>query len=222
MQPRKKERVRAIRRPRAWPIWGLGLALWLLGDVGQVQAQIMPPQMSEPIPAEPVPTMSRQQSPQKRPPPGMCGGSPATTLLPLMLMAGLGLGLFFFIRRMTRLQSPAVGAYPRGVPPGLTPEQALAWEHNADQMFHQSIAQLGSETVEVRVGAVNTLARLAWENPRLHQSACGTLDGFIREGLSKLPEDLAPQELPADIQIAQTTFGRMTGQGVTPGGLKQK
>ncbi len=132
-----------------------------------------------------------------------------TSLLPLMLMVALGVTVYVLVQRAARRQNPVVGRYP----PGTTPEQALAHDREVDLFFHQTTNQLGSDTEEARIGALHALGRLAWENPRLHQPVCGTLDGFIREGLTKLPQDQPPQTLPTDIQTAQTIFGQMTGQG---------
>jgi hypothetical protein len=192
-------------RPAMRPVWGLGLSLWLLCGANEAHAQTPPPRMD-------APTMSTDHSTRPPKPVECTGGGALTTLLPLLLMAAVGVGLYFIIRRASQPRHPTGYRYPLSAPVGYPPDRSMARNRDVDLLYHQTIEQLGSDNAEVRIGALHTLGRLAWENPRLHQSVCGTLDGFIRTGLGKLPEDLPPHKVPNDIQTAQTIFGQMTSR----------
>lgn len=127
-------------------------------------------------------------------------------LLPLLLMAGVGFAIYAIVRRATRHK----GLTGHGAPPAqFDPELALARERDLDRLYHQTIEQLGSDKIEVRIGALYTLERLAWESRKLYPAACGTLEGFIRVGKEKLPDDQPSDKVPEDIHAAQTILGRM-------------
>ena len=87
------------------------------------------------------------------------------------------------------------------------------------ESFARAIEQLGSEQLEVRLGGIHTLARIAQESPADHWPIMETLTAFVREK-ARLPypngkavealkekEQEAGRTLP-DVQAALTAIGR--------------
>jgi hypothetical protein len=195
------------RLPRV--LWWLVLPALLTAGATEVQAQAPLVMRSRPA-DDPQPAPAMEERPAHRSKsPGMGLGS-IGTLLPLLLMAAMGVGLFFFVRWLANKSHSA--------PPGYPPGDVRAQQRAIEPYYHQATVQLGSEDLDSRVAAINTLGRLAWDNPWLHQRVCATLDGFLRAGLATLPGNTAPDALPADLHTAQSILAAMTGQPPPPGG----
>jgi hypothetical protein len=87
------------------------------------------------------------------------------------------------------------------------------------ESFARAIEQLGSEQLEVRLGGIHTLARIALESPADHWPIMETLTAFVREKARlPYPNDKAVEALkekeqetgrtPPDVQAALTAIGR--------------
>ena len=89
--------------------------------------------------------------------------------------------------------------------------------------FARAIEQLGSEKLEVRLGAIYALERIARESPTDHWPIMETLTAYVREKGPRIPgdpeeseqlkdmrdeEDTDPRTLSADVQAALTVVGR--------------
>jgi uncharacterized protein YjbI with pentapeptide repeats len=87
------------------------------------------------------------------------------------------------------------------------------------ESFARAVEQLGQEKLEVRLGGIHALARIAKESPADHWPIMETLTAFAREK-ARLPypdheevrrlkeeEQSNPRPLPADVQAALTAVG---------------
>jgi len=79
--------------------------------------------------------------------------------------------------------------------------------------FAKSVELLGSKEIDVRIGAIYSLERVAKDSPKDHWAIMEVLTAFVRNR-SPLPKDWKPdskQELPrvtTDVQSALTVIGR--------------
>ena len=86
--------------------------------------------------------------------------------------------------------------------------QVLAEQGQITDRYTKAVEQLGSSKLDVRLGGIYALERLAQDSPRDHQTIYDVLAAFVRE------HDPAPsvKELPrhptTDIQAALTVIGR--------------
>ncbi|OCQ97131.1 hypothetical protein BCD64_16245 [Nostoc sp. MBR 210] len=89
-----------------------------------------------------------------------------------------------------------------------------AQDKQITERFAKAIEQLGSEKIEVRLGAIYTLERIAKDSAKDHWTIMEILTAFVRENSPrKLEEENAEntQETPkirTDIQAALTVIGR--------------
>ncbi|GAA1676892.1 hypothetical protein GCM10009733_087240 [Nonomuraea maheshkhaliensis] len=77
--------------------------------------------------------------------------------------------------------------------------------------YTKNIEQLGSSTLDVRLGAIYALERLARDSPRDHDTIYDVLTAFVREH-DPVPEAKPPAKPAADIQAALTVIGRGTAE----------
>ena len=92
-------------------------------------------------------------------------------------------------------------------------QQQLNTERLVTDRFAKAVEQLGNSTIDVRIGAIYSLERIAKDSPKDHWTTMEVLTAFVRNK-SKLPEDWKSnlkQQLPevtADVQAALTVLGR--------------
>ncbi len=94
----------------------------------------------------------------------------------------------------------------------------IAEDKQITERFSKAIEQLGSEKIEVRLGAIYTLERIAKDSPKDHWTIMEVLTAFVRhnaavEGNGELQDEESeePQSLPRirlDIQESLTVIGR--------------
>ena len=125
-------------------------------------------------------------------------------------------GLFLFITAYVSYQN--LKATQKNV--------VVAEEKQVTERFTQAINQLGNEKIEVRLGGIYALERIAKDSPKDHWTIMEVLTAFVRER-SKLPkgnskqtlltdslpqsepsEDNAQPKIAADEQAALTVIGR--------------
>ncbi|WP_223167134.1 pentapeptide repeat-containing protein [Nonomuraea sp. SYSU D8015] len=75
--------------------------------------------------------------------------------------------------------------------------------------YIKNIEQLGSSRLDVRLGAIYALERLARDSPRDHDTIYDVLTAFVRE---HDPEVKPPAKPATDIQAALTVIGRGTAE----------
>ncbi len=77
------------------------------------------------------------------------------------------------------------------------------------ERFAKAIEQLGNEKIEVRLGAIYTLERIAKDSAKDHWTIMEVLTAFIRENAPlKEEEEVYLPKLRTDIQAALTVIGR--------------
>jgi hypothetical protein len=86
---------------------------------------------------------------------------------------------------------------------------------NATRQLSKAIEQLGSEKLDVRIGGIYALERIARDSARDHPTVMEVLAAFIREHSReprplRVPADSSAPERPArpDVQAALTVIGR--------------
>ncbi|BAY14796.1 pentapeptide repeat-containing protein [Nostoc sp. HK-01] len=90
----------------------------------------------------------------------------------------------------------------------------IAEDKQITERFAKAIEQLGSEKIEVRLGAIYTLERIAKDSAKDHWTIMEILTAFVRENVPrKLEEENTEntQQIPkirTDIQAALTVIGR--------------
>lgn len=75
-------------------------------------------------------------------------------------------------------------------------------------LFSKAIEQLGSEKIEVRLGGIYTLERIAIDSEKDHWTIMEVLTAFIRQNAPATNEDESRDKLPIDIQECLTVIGR--------------
>ncbi|GBE91751.1 pentapeptide repeat-containing protein [Nostoc cycadae] len=87
-----------------------------------------------------------------------------------------------------------------------------AQDKQITERFAKAIEQLGSEKIEVRLGAIYTLERIAKDSPKDHWTIMEVLTAFVRENAPLKKEHEArisePPKLSTDIQATLTVIGR--------------
>ena len=89
-------------------------------------------------------------------------------------------------------------------------QATVAEQGHITERFTRAIDQLGSEELEVRLGAIYALERIAQDSPRDHWPIMETLTAYVRTRASR-PPGLDPIELKpvtTDIQAVLTVLGR--------------
>jgi uncharacterized protein YjbI with pentapeptide repeats len=90
----------------------------------------------------------------------------------------------------------------------------IAEDKQITERFAKAIEQLGSEKIEVRLGAIYTLERIAKDSPKDHWTIMEILTAFVRENAPKKPEEKKTEDtqqilkIRTDIQAALTVIGR--------------
>lgn len=79
----------------------------------------------------------------------------------------------------------------------------LTEQGQVTERYTKAIEQLGADKINVRIGGIFALERIANDSPRDHPNVMEVLGAFIRERF----DDTAP---PADVQAALTVVGRRT------------
>jgi hypothetical protein len=98
----------------------------------------------------------------------------------------------------------------------------LSRESHVTDRYTKAIEQLGSEQLDVRLGAIYALERIMIDSVRDHPTIVEVLAAFIREHTdTKRFEDNNPPKKPAtDVQAALTALGRRPrGREERPGGI---
>jgi hypothetical protein len=92
--------------------------------------------------------------------------------------------------------------------------QRTAEQGQITDRYTKAVEQLGSTKLDVRLGGIYALERLAIDSPRDHTTVYDVLAAFLREHDPQLAAKL-PIEPATDIQAALTVIGR---RNPTPGG----
>jgi hypothetical protein len=98
----------------------------------------------------------------------------------------------------------------------------LSRESNVTDRYTKAVEQLGSEQLEVRLGAIYALERIMIDSVRDHPTIVEVLAAFIREHTDRERfEEKEPPEKPAtDVQASLTVLGRRPrGRIERPGGI---
>jgi len=90
----------------------------------------------------------------------------------------------------------------------------IAEDKQITERFSKAIEQLGSDKIEVRLGAIYTLERIAKDSPKDYWTIMEVLTAFVRHNAAVEDEELSVEELqnvpriPLDIQESLTVIGR--------------
>jgi len=90
----------------------------------------------------------------------------------------------------------------------------IAEDKQITERFAKAIEQLGSEKIEVRLGAIYTLERIAKDSAKDHWTIMEILTAFVRENAPRKPEEENTEntqqtpKIRTDIQAALTVIGR--------------
>ncbi|HEX8738159.1 MAG TPA: pentapeptide repeat-containing protein, partial [Pyrinomonadaceae bacterium] len=74
--------------------------------------------------------------------------------------------------------------------------------------FSKAVEMLGSDKLEVRLGGIYALERIARDSQKDHWTVMEVLTAFVRENSHKLLEGQPPETLREDIQAIMTVIGR--------------
>ncbi|MFC6080961.1 pentapeptide repeat-containing protein [Sphaerisporangium aureirubrum] len=85
--------------------------------------------------------------------------------------------------------------------------QRTAEQGQITDRYTKAVEQLGSRTLDIRLGGIYALERLAQDSPRDHQTIYDVLAAFTREHDPK-PKATMPDTPTTDIQAALTVIGR--------------
>lgn len=86
---------------------------------------------------------------------------------------------------------------------------ASAQDKQITERFAKAIEQLGNEKIEVRLGAIYTLERIAKDSKNDHWTIMEVLTAFVRENAPrKKDEEQESPKIRTDIQAALTVIGR--------------
>jgi len=85
----------------------------------------------------------------------------------------------------------------------------ISQEGQITERFTRAIDQLGSEKLEIRLGGIYALERIARDSERDHWPIMEILTAYVREN-APWNEDKPTTRLPADIQAVLTVLGRRT------------
>ena len=91
----------------------------------------------------------------------------------------------------------------------------ISQEGQITERFTRAIEQLGNEKLEVRLGGIYALERIARDSERDHWTIMEVLTAFVRENArwqedQPTPRRAGPPRLRADIQTTLTVIGRRT------------
>lgn len=114
----------------------------------------------------------------------------------------------------TQLLTLGAGVFAAGALVYTARNFALSRQGQVTGRYTQAIGQLGSKKLDVRIGGVYALERIAWDSARDHTTVMEVLGAFIREHSR---EELRPPRASADdtprwprpdVQAAITVIGR--------------
>jgi uncharacterized protein YjbI with pentapeptide repeats len=94
----------------------------------------------------------------------------------------------------------------------------IAEQGQITDRYNAAITNLGSPSIEVRLGGIYALQRLMQDSPRDQSTVIAVLCAFVRDQTSSAatPKQSAASQLPTDIQAALTVVGtRNTANGGT-------
>ncbi|GAA2214826.1 hypothetical protein GCM10009850_102920 [Nonomuraea monospora] len=74
--------------------------------------------------------------------------------------------------------------------------------------YTKAVQQLGSDKIDIRLGGMYALERLAQDSSRDHQTVYDVLATFVREHDPKPSVELVPEPPSTDVQVALTIIGR--------------
>lgn len=149
----------------------------------------------------------------------LSGNSEVIRDIALTLAAIIGFPLVFWRTLATHRQSKAALQQADTASERHRQQTDADRQQRITETFARAIDQLGSEKVEVRVGGIHALARIARESPRDHWPIIETLTAFVREKVSlpypdseaveklKRDEQATPRRLRSDVQAALTAIG---------------
>src|SRR5215471_8626312 len=85
----------------------------------------------------------------------------------------------------------------------------IAEQGQITDRYNAAIANLGSRSIDIRLGGIYALQRLMQDSPRDQATIIAVLCAFARESTASnpRPQDSSPPSLPTDIQAALTVVG---------------
>lgn len=112
-----------------------------------------------------------------------------------------------------RLLTLGAGLFAAGVLVYTARNFRLSRETLVTDRYSKAVTQLGAERLDVRIGGIYALERVARDSRRDHAAVMEVLAAFIREHAPKLLPSEPPsgehrQPIPADVQAALTVVGR--------------
>ncbi len=83
--------------------------------------------------------------------------------------------------------------------------------------YTRAVEQLGSDRLDVRIGGIYALERIALDSPRDHPTVIEVLAAFVREHSFELAQHPlviggTEQKIRADVEAAMSTLGRLNGE----------
>jgi Pentapeptide repeats (8 copies)/Pentapeptide repeats (9 copies) len=91
----------------------------------------------------------------------------------------------------------------------------IAEEKQVTERFTQAINQIGSEKIEVRLGGIYSLERIAKDSPKDHWTIMEVLSSFIKER-SPIPAEASSSPITTDVQAATKVIARRIYQNESP------
>ncbi|MFI9844461.1 pentapeptide repeat-containing protein [Nonomuraea sp. NPDC051941] len=88
-------------------------------------------------------------------------------------------------------------------------------EGQITERYTRAIEQIGSDTLEGRVGAIYALERISRDSPRDQRTVVDVLATYVRERSPKKAKEKEPR-IPADIQAALAVIARNKPAGTSP------
>ena len=129
----------------------------------------------------------------------------ATRLTLAQIIGGLVLlvGLYFTYQNVKAAQDNAKTAQENIK---LTQENLrITEEGKLTERFSKAVELFGSEKIDIRLGGIYALERIARDSQKDHWTVMEILTAFVRENSHKKEEDISPRE---DIQAIMTVIGR--------------
>lgn len=90
----------------------------------------------------------------------------------------------------------------------------LTREGHITDRYAKSIEQIGHERLDVRIGGIFALERIARDSPTDRQTAVEMLTAFVREHTRVDSRTPSKENVSADVQAALSVLGRRPGAGV--------
>jgi hypothetical protein len=129
-----------------------------------------------------------------------------------LILAGLVgyINIFFAAKRADAMEKSAIAANASAEAANKSAEAAnknaeAALDKQITERFSKAIEQLGSDKIEVRLGAIYTLERIAKDSKKDQWTIMEVLTAFVRENA---PVNIDKGKITTDIQAAITVIGR--------------